>query len=222
MAEKKSSKLHPNAKDISGFRFGRLIVMEVSHSYRPNRHSATKLYWHCICDCGTRCVVHGASLRRGETQSCGCYMRDRCIETSTTHGLSYSTEFDIWNMMIQRCHNPRNQAFHNYGGRGISVCQDWRDSFEAFYSHVGPRPKGHSIDRIDNDGNYEPGNVRWATRSQQSQNRRKTVHVIYNGENVTLQELADRLGVQRTTMYARYRTGVNIFAPPRRRIKENK
>lgn len=174
MAALESIRLHPNTKDLTGKRFGRLTVISVSHSRKCPNFKGTVLYWKCMCDCGNEAIVPGASLRTGDAKSCGCYQKDRCIETSTTHGLRHTTEFNIWNAMKQRCQNPNNHAYERYGGRGISVCRSWAESFEQFYADMGPRPVGLSIDRINNDGNYEPSNCRWATAKEQARNKRRT------------------------------------------------
>lgn len=131
----------------------------------------------CRCDCGNEKLVDAISLRSGRSQSCGCLRAERMTIRFRKHGHcgnnAPTTEYHIWSAMIQRCTNPRNTDFHNYGGRGISVCQEWRDSFELFLNDVGRRPRNLTLDRIDNNGNYEPGNVRWATKSQQTRNSRR-------------------------------------------------
>ncbi len=126
----------------------------------------------CICDCGTVKAVHYQPLRNGVTKSCGCIRVDRAI-----HGMWKSTEYRVWGGMKQRCHNARCVHYSRYGGRGIKVCKRWRDSFQAFLKDVGPRPSmDHSLDRFpDNDGDYKPGNVRWATREEQRANTRAVV-----------------------------------------------
>lgn len=208
MAATESIKLHPNTKDLSGKRFGKLKVICVSHSRKCVNRRGTVLYWRCLCDCGTECVIPAPSLNSGDASSCGCYRNERLREASLLHGLASSCEFDIWNMMKQRCQNPNNAAFDIYGGRGISVCADWSNSFEMFYRDMGPRPSpDHSLDRIDNDGNYEPGNVQWATRKQQSRNRRTTVIVEHDGRLMSLGELSDLTGISYSKLWQRRKHG---------------
>ena len=137
------------------------------------------------------------------------------MRTSTTkHGMYLSPIYKIWTQMIQRCHNPNSTAYQGYGARGIAVCQRWRDSFEAFLSDIGPRPSsGHSIDRYpNNDGNYEPGNVRWATPRQQLCNRRNNRRYDVRGESLTLVELCEKYGRNKNTAEKRLRLGWSIEA----------
>jgi hypothetical protein len=164
----------PGFKDETGRRFGRLVALvEVPKDKRGN--SARVAEWYCRCDCGAIARVQGANLRRDGrgTSSCGCQKPNR------THNMSRNPLYATWRQMCQRCSNPDTASWRNYGGRGITVSEEWLGSggFERFYAHVGPRPEGLSLDRINNDGNYEPGNVRWATPSEQSRNRRLKVFV---------------------------------------------
>jgi len=151
-------------------RFGRLVV--VASAVRP-------CYYLCLCDCGQETEARKDWLLRGAKSSCGCYRREHSRllgEQTVIHGMSGTPEYKSWQSVKQRCLNPISKTYPGYGGRGIQVCQEWQDSFMAFYDHIGPRPSAsHSIDRIDNDGNYEPGNIRWATRSQQVQNSRQVI-----------------------------------------------
>lgn len=159
-----------------GARFGRLVALG---EYRKNRHNQYAV--RCRCDCGEQCWVTEANLKNGHTQSCGCLSADTAaanvIVTSFVHGHarhgSVSREYRSWTAMINRCEDSQNRGWRNYGGRGITVCDRWRKSFVDFFADMGPRPAGHSIDRIDPDGNYEPRNCRWADARTQRLNTRK-------------------------------------------------
>lgn len=181
----------PALLDLTGQRFTRLTVLGRA-GLTGNRHPA----WRCRCDCGNITVVGGGELRTGNTRSCGCYRRDVMPElsrkNSTTHGHSVGSlanEFRIWVGMIMRCTNPKDTSYSNYGGRGIVVCERWR-SFDDFIADVGPRPsRRHSIDRHpNNDGDYEPANVRWATDVEQARNKRNNRILIVRGVRMTLSE----------------------------------
>ncbi len=157
----------------AGHRYAQLTVVVRDGSSRDH-----KALWRCRCDCGTETVVRSTQLTQGKTRSCGCLLRrSRHKATNLQHGDArpgrQAPEYLAWIAMRVRCTNPKAQAWRRYGGRGIQVCERWMWSYEAFLADVGRRPSPkHSIDRIDNDGHYEPGNVRWATRSQQNANQR--------------------------------------------------
>lgn len=160
------------AKDVSGQRFGRLIALSIT----GRRDAAGCAFWVCACDCGSRCEALSKDLRSGHKASCGCLKSEQGRRAAKTHGATShqtrSGEYRSWSSMRTRCTNPNYHYWHRYGGRGITVCDEWAQSFERFLADMGPRPPGTSLDRFpNNDGNYEPGNCRWATRSEQRANR---------------------------------------------------
>lgn len=156
--------------DRTGQRYGRLTA--TPRYERRKACGATRIFWTCQCDCGAVVEVMGLALGNGNTRSCGCLKRD----VITKHQMTDTKEYRAWAGMIQRCTNPNSKRWSDWGGRGIRVCERWINSFENFYADMGVRPSpSHSLDRYpDNDGNYEPGNVRWATRSEQQLNKRPT------------------------------------------------
>jgi hypothetical protein len=161
-------RLMPVALNLSKSTFGLLTAVE------PVGRQNGKVVWKCYCACGGQTEATASNLRSGNSTNCGCVRRLGLKQRNTTHGLGKPPEYNSWANMIQRCHNSDHPKFLYYGGRGISVCSAWRESFPAFLAHIGPRPSPrHSIDRFpDNNGNYEPGNVRWATQKEQIANSR--------------------------------------------------
>ena len=187
--------------DLVNLRFGHLVVTRYAGIRNRNRS------WECLCDCGNNTIVLGTNLRRGTTQSCGCLRKI----VATKHGMRYTAEYRIWKHMRGRCLCPTDASFDRYGERGISICQQWIDSFDSFYSDMGPRPSPkHSIDRIDNSLGYTPENCRWATSTIQANNRRSNHLVTYNGKTHTITEWAQIVGIKQPTLRKRLRNGWSI------------
>jgi hypothetical protein len=179
--------------DLTGQVFGRLTVI----SEDPIRILSGYVRWSCICECGKSTVAFSRNLVSGNTESCGCLR----IETATTHGMYSTTEYNIWKAMIKRCTNSNDSAYDNYGGRGITVCDEWLDSFENFYRDMGPRPNpDHSIERKENDKGYYKDNCKWATRIEQCNNRRNNIYYQYQNEQLTLSEISRRTSISRATL----------------------
>lgn len=173
------------------------------------------------CDCGNRVVAFVSNVKSGATSSCGC-VRIAVLEHQTyriTHGMSNSSEYKIWYGIKDRCLNVENKNYRDYGGRGVTVCERWRNSFEAFFADMGPRPtRSHSIDRFpDNNGNYEPGNCRWATQTEQQRNRRSNKRLEIDGHKKCIVEWAEESGVPADRIRQRLKSGWS----PDRAVKTN-
>ncbi len=193
----------PKRIDLSKSRFGRLVALKIVSL--DERGRAT---WLCQCDCGTKVECQAVRLRSGNTKSCGCLRIDVTRARSKTHGYAPQgrrpPEYTAWANMIARCNNEKHEKYPHYGGRGIKVATRWLDSFETFLADVGDRPNvRYSIDRINVNGNYEPGNVRWATKHQQMRNRRDNRLITFGGQTKTLKDWATEIGIDESTL--RYR-----------------
>lgn len=182
-------------KDITGMVFGRLTVLRVWIGNRRCRKADV------MCKCGKTKTVVRNDLLNGTTRSCGCLQREICTARNYKHGGTDTATYEVWCGMIARCFNPMNKRYADYGGRGIIVCDRWRNSFESFRTDIGERPSNkHQIDRIDNNGNYEPGNCRWATIFEQARNKRNNRLITHNGLSLTIAEWAERLGFKKAIL----------------------
>lgn len=181
---------------VVGDRYGRLTVVAMGAKRRGGSS------WLCVCDCGRSLVPMDGNLKGGRSKSCGHHHK-------VTHGEAKPStpEWRAWRAMVSRCSCPTNREYRNYGGRGITFCAKW-SAYEAFLTDVGRRPgPSYSIDRKDNDGNYEPGNVRWATKKEQANNRRRTRRILVFGEYMSMTDVVDRFGVSRNALWKRLRLG---------------
>lgn len=204
MAGEKSNRRPDHGQDLVGRRYVRLVVEELAGVGKGGVRS-----WRCRCDCGGGKVVSTARLNFGNVKSCGCLQREtRTAGHHRTHGMAKTPEWSIWCGVRKRCTNPACKSWPRYGGRGIRMCERWAKDFLAFYEDVGPRPSpAHMLDRIENEGHYEPGNVRWVTARASSNNRSTNRPLTHHGVTKTVAEWARVLGVSRYTLYARLRLG---------------
>ena len=198
MADLEFIKVRSSATDITRKKFGRLTAIGP-----VRRDERCKIYWLVICQCGTESVVHSDSLVRGLTKSCGCLQAEVTSAMSYKHGMGSTPEYKAWEGMKQRCENQNEPEYKNYGQRGIRVEYE---SFMQFFADVGNRPSPkHTIDRADNDGNYAPGNCRWATRKEQMRNYRGNINITHRGKTQCIAAWSEETGVSYTTIRDRYR-----------------
>lgn len=206
-----------------GRRFFRLVVVARSDI------AGSKATWICRCDCGEETTVRGSNLISGNTSSCGCLRHEASIGRFTKHGASSggrrTREYRIWSEMVRRCHNPSAAKYSYYGGRGVTVCDRWRYSFENFLSDMGQCEKGLTLERTDNDCGYSPANCRWATRLQQANNRRSNRVLEFDGKRLTVAEWARLLRISSSVIYSRLARGKTVeeslVAPGRRRVESS-
>ena len=191
-------------RDLTGQKFERLTVVKRA----PN--DGRRTHWYCRCDCGIIKSVRSESLLAGLISSCGCLAIDRLRSRSIKHGhaLNYkaSKELNAWCGAKSRCYNPKDEKYHCYGARGITMCNEWRNDAKAFLDYMGPCPPKFTLDRIDVNGNYEPGNCRWASHTTQARNRQNSIWVRYGDENINLKSLAEKLNVDYKRLHFYYRT----------------
>lgn len=186
------------AEDLTGIRFGKLTVVE-----RDCGDIGTGAYWICRCDCGNYSVASTSNLKKGASKSCGCSKKEN--KSNLSHGMSNSKLYKVWVAMKRRCENKADSGYHNYGGRGIAVCEEWKNDFVSFckWAMDNGYKEGLTIDRINNDGNYSPENCRWATRKEQASNLRKTIFLEYCGERYSLSQWGDITGYGSHAIYDR-------------------
>jgi hypothetical protein len=178
--------------DITGKKYGRLTVIGFSHI---KDHVA---YWNVLCDCGNEKTLRGGSFKFGAAKSCGCLLK----EIVTKHGMKGTPTYHTWIGMIKRCKNPNSHGYKNYGSRGISVCDKWLN-FEGFYEDMGIRPEGTTLDRIDNDGNYNKENCKWSTKKEQDNNTRVNHFITYKGKTQTITQWSEEIGINISTLKSR-------------------
>lgn len=200
--------MHPLKRpkiDLTGLRVGRLLVISYSESNDGRKA------WVCHCDCGTKVDIRGVNLRSGKTKSCGCFKADRMAEgLGKKHGMHLTRTYKTWHSMLERCRNPSATSYKDYGGRGITVCREWYQ-FERFYSDMGERPDGMTLDRIENSRGYEPGNCKWSTPSEQQNNRRNNVTYLIGDREFTSLQLSEICGANYHTIRRKIRHAADVM-----------
>lgn len=200
--------------NLTGRKYGKLVVIGLDGSRFGKNH------WFCKCVCGKTIAVAVNNLTRGQS-SCGCVHNEWVGNMARTHGMSRSAEYRIWNGIKNRCLNKKLLEYKHYGGRGITVCQEWANDFNVFYKDMGDRPKGKSIERIDNNKGYNKSNCKWATTKEQSINKRCSLRVEYMGKQMALTEISDITGIKYVTLARKLKVGEdlsNIISVKERRV----
>lgn len=192
--------------DLTGHRFGRLIVIKQTSK---TKRGQSRWLCQCNCDLEKKIIVLGYNLKNGHTQSCGCLQKEKLTERSTKHGYSGNNKtYRSWDGMIQRCTNPNNKKYPIYGGRGITICKRWRNSFEDFLKDMGEHPSpGYSLERINNDKGYYKKNCRWATPKEQARNRRNNHLVTCFGKLQCIAAWSEETGISKNTILWRLNNG---------------
>lgn len=203
-------------EDLTGKRFGRLTVIKRA----PNSPASPSTRWHCVCDCGNETISYGTQLKNGSTKSCGCYGREKQILSAVKHGGRNTRLYHIWAMMKQRTENPKHTAYKNYGACGVKVCKMWHDDFAAFreWAYAAGYRDELTIDRIDNNGDYEPENCRWVDRTDQNRNQRQNVQLEYGGKKQLMTDWAKEIGISEQALYRR----INVLHWPLERALTEK
>jgi hypothetical protein len=193
--------LKPRYFDFKNKKIGRLTVIDLKSS------GSDGTFWNCICDCGNLIIVRSTNLKKN-TKSCGCLRKE--TKSNLKHGLYGTPSYKIWNKMIQRCTNEKELNYSDYGKKGIKVCDEWLISFESFYKDMGERPNKLTLDRIDNNKGYFKENCRWATMTEQQNNRTNNVKFEFNGKSKTLPEWSRIIGIKTGTLRSRISSGWDI------------
>lgn len=193
--ERATTKRTATLNDLVGQRFGSLVAVT-----RDGSHHI------CQCDCGDTYRALSSVLISGRTRSCGCQRNANIAAGVSRHQMRYTSTYNVWSSMIKRCTNPNSTEYPRYGGRGITVCDEWK-SFQGFFADMGPRPNDLSLDRIDTNGNYEPGNCRWASPKEQARNTRTNHLITFLGETHCLADWAERVGLHPSTLLSRLSKG---------------
>lgn len=198
-----------NFKDLTGQRFNKLTV--IKYAGKKGNGKKKLCHWLCKCDCGNRVVVARNHLANGHTKSCGCYKLKRTSESHTIHGKHGTSEYIVWCNIKNRCYNKKNKSYPRYGKRGIIVCGHWLHSFESFYNDMGNKPSPrHTIERIDNNGNYEPSNCKWVTIKEQCNNRHNNRYITIDNETKTLAQWCRKYDIRYSTVHSRLTLGWSI------------
>ena len=190
--------------DLTGKKFGKLTVVKRNGSNKNGR-----ALWLCECDCGNTKIVSGNSLLTKLTTSCGCYNKELVKKVNSKHNMSYTKLYKVWQGMKTRCYDKNFMYYYNYGGRGITICDEWKNDFSKFYEWAinNGYEEGLTIDRINVNGNYEPNNCRWITKKEQNDNMNKTIFLEYNGKKQTISQWSKELNITRIALYERIKRG---------------
>lgn len=204
--------MHGKIRDLAGEEFGKWKV--ISYAYTKQGKSQGIPYWNCICDCGKEQIVSGKMLKGGQSKSCGCSRKENVEigERTKTHGMTKTRLYKIWAKMKYRCYNANYHEYKYYGGKGIVVCDEWKDSFENFkeWAFKNGYTEKLTIDRIDHEGDYTPNNCKWATVNEQANNKSNNVYLTHNGKRLTLAQWAKELNLPYSTLANRRRKGKSI------------
>lgn len=208
-------------RDHTGERYGRLVVLGDAPDKKSKGRINRMLF--CQCDCGEQHTTYLHSIRAGVATSCGCFAREESGRRNRTHGMSGAPEYNVWHSMLKRARGTCDKS--RYAERGIGVCERWEKSFEAFLEDMGHRPDGHSIDRIDNNGDYCPENCRWADHKTQSRNKQETLYGTYQGVTKPLATWSEEFGIEHSALRGRIRLGWTLdraLETPYKKMKPRK